>query len=108
MSTAIATRPETYEEWEFTHADRHAVAAMGRVWYEESWARWRLGDGAGIVDRLRKVSRMGRQDGYAWFERYHPDGKGGCKPAGPKTYVEYPANLIRIVQRFLLGVEFGV
>jgi len=26
--------------------------------------------------------------------------------AGPSTYCEYPANLIRIVHRFLLGVEF--
>ena len=28
------------------------------------------------------------------------------RPAGPNTYCEYPANLIRIVQRFLYGVDF--
>ena len=39
MPTGIVTRPETYEDWEFTHPDRHDLAAMGRVWYLEAWAR---------------------------------------------------------------------
>ena len=49
---------------------------------------------------------MGRQNGYSWRERYHPHGEGGVTPAGAERYCEYPANLVRIVQRFLLGVEF--
>ena len=105
MPTGIATRPETYEDWEFSHADRHDLAAMGRVWYLEAWARTRRGDAAGLLDGLAKVAEVGRRHGYSWRERYHPDGKGGSTPAGPDTYCEYPANLIRIVQEFLLGVE---
>jgi len=112
MPTAIATRPETYEDWEFTlpkgfsgSNPRHDLAAMGRVWYLEAWARARSGDGDGMVETMRRVSEVGRANGYYWRERYHPpDGKG----AGPNTYCEYPANLIRIVHRFLLGIEFGL
>ncbi len=37
MPTGISTRPETYEDWEFAHPDRHDLAAMGRVWYLEAW-----------------------------------------------------------------------
>jgi hypothetical protein len=105
MPTGIATRPETYEEWEFTTPDRHDVAAMGRVWYLEAWARARMGDAQGLLAGLRKVSQVGRENGYFWRERYQPDAKGGYRAAGPDTYCEYPANLIRIVQRFLFGVE---
>ncbi len=39
MPTGISTRPETYEDWEFSHPDRHDLAAMGRVWYLEAWAQ---------------------------------------------------------------------
>lgn len=102
MPTGIATRPETYEAWEFSHADQHDLAAMGRVWYLEAWARARMGDAQGLLDGLRKVSQVGRENGYYWGERYPPDGK----PTGPGKYCEYPANLIRIVQRFLFGVDF--
>lgn len=104
VPTGIATQPESYEDWEFSlPGHRHDLAAMGRVWYLECGARARMGDGSGIVQTLRQVCRIGRDNGYYWRERYHPpDGK----PAGPNTYCEYPANLIRIVQRFLLGVEF--
>jgi hypothetical protein len=112
IPTAIATRPETYEDWEFSLPKafsgpnrRHDLAAMGRVWHLEAWARARNGDGDGIVETLRQVCQVGRGNGYYWRERYHPpDGRG----AGPNTYCEYPANLIRIVHRFLLGVEFGL
>ncbi len=112
IPTAVATRPETYEDWEFSLPQafsgsdrRHDLAAMGRVWYLEAWARARRGDGDGIVETVRKVCEVGRGNGYYWRERYHPpDGK----PAGPNTYCEYPANLIRIIHRFLLGVEFGL
>jgi len=105
MPTAIATRPETYEAWEFTHPDRHDLAAMGRVWYLEAWARAAMGDAQGLWQGLRKVSDVGRTSGYFWRERYHPDGQGGVQPAGAERYCEYPANLIRIVQQFLLGVD---
>jgi hypothetical protein len=105
VPTGIATRPETYEPWEFSYPDRHDLAAMGRVWYLEAWARTRMGDAAGLLEGLRTVSVLGRDSGYYWFERYQPDGRGGVRVVGPKTYCEYPANLIRIVQRFLLGVD---
>lgn len=108
MPTGISTRPETYEAWEFTHADRHDLAAMGRVWYLEAWARARMGDADGLLKGLRAVCRAGMEGGYFWRERYHPDGKGGCSPAGAEKYCEYPANLIRIVNRFLLGIELRV
>jgi hypothetical protein len=105
MPTGIATRPETYEPWEFSHPDRHDLAAMGRVWYLEAWARAQMGDAQGLLGGIRKVSEVGRAGGYFWRERYHPDGKGLATPAGAEKYCEYPANLIRIVQRFLFGVD---
>jgi hypothetical protein len=105
MPTGISTRPETYEDWEFTHADRHDLAAMGRVWYLEAQARARMGDAAGLLEGIRKVCHMGREHGYYWRERYHPDRQGGATPAGAEKYCEYPANLIRIVQRYLLGSD---
>jgi hypothetical protein len=104
VPTGIATHPERYEAWEFNY-DRHDLAAMGRVWYLEAWARARMGDAAGLLAGLRKVSQIGREGGYYWRERYEPDGKGGSVATGPNTYCEYPANFIRIVQRFLLGVD---
>jgi len=105
MPTGIATRPETYEAWEFTHADRHDLAAMGRVWYLEAQARARMGNAPGLLEGIRKVCEVGRQGGYYWRERYHPSGQAAANPAGAEKYCEYPANLIRIVQRFLLGVD---
>jgi hypothetical protein len=78
---------------------------MGRVWYLEAWARWRMGDGRGLLDGLRKVVEVGKKNGYSWHERYQPTADGGVRAAGPDTYCEYPANLIRIVQEFLLGVD---
>ena len=103
MPTGISTAPETYEEWEFSYPDRMDLAAMGRVWYLECAARARMGDGEGLVDCIRRVCRAGRDAGYYWRERY--GAKGGY---GAEKYCEYPANLIRIVQRFLLGVELGL
>lgn len=105
MPTGISTRPETYEPWEFTYPDRYDLAAMGRVWYLEAWARARMGDAQGLLDGLSKVSQVGRENGYSWHERYQPDSVGGVRATGPDTYCEYPANLIRIVQEFLLGVD---
>ena len=100
MPTGIATRPETYEGWEFAYDDRMDLAAMGRVWYIECWARARMGDGEGLVDAIRRVCEVGRENGYYWRERYGEQGGFGAE-----KYCEYPANLIRIIQRFLLGVE---
>jgi hypothetical protein len=103
MPTGIATHPENYEDWEFAHPDRMDLAAMGRVWYVESRARTRMGDGRGLLESIRKVCRIGRETGYYWRERYTAQGGHGAQ-----KYCEYPANLIRIVQRFLLGVEFSL
>lgn len=103
MPTGIATRPETYEKWETTYADNQDLAAMGRVWYIESWARANEHDADGLVKTIRRVCKEGRENGYCWRERYND--KGGY---GAKKYNEYPSNLIRIIQRFLLGVEHGL
>lgn len=103
MPTGIATKPETYESWETTYADNQDLAAMGRVWYIEAWARANMQDAEGLINSIRAVSRAGRDSGYYWRERYNE--KGGY---GAKKYNEYPANLIRIVQRFLFGVEHGL
>jgi hypothetical protein len=77
------------------------LAAMGRVWYLEAAARARMGDAAGLLDTILRVCKAGRETGYYWRERYGP--KGGY---GAEEYCEYPANLIRIVQRFLFGLQF--
>ena len=102
MPTGIATEPDRYEPWEFTHPDRQDLAAMGRVWYVEAQARAHMGDADGLLDTIRRVCRMGRDAGWYWRERYRSSGGYGAQ-----KYCEYPANLIRIVQRFLLGVAFG-
>jgi hypothetical protein len=60
-----------------------------------------MGDGSGLVEAIRKVCEVGRAGGYFWRERYTANG-----PHGAEKYCEYPANLIRIVERFLLGVQF--
>ncbi|MCX6622231.1 MAG: hypothetical protein NTY38_14415, partial [Acidobacteria bacterium] len=107
MPTAIATEPDTYAAWEYDK-DHHDLASMGRVWYLECWARANFRDGEGIVESLRRVATAGKKNGWYWRERYLP-GEDGTFPAkGPNTYCEYPANLIRVVHRFLFGVEFGL
>jgi hypothetical protein len=100
MPTGIATEPEKYQNWEFNYPDRMDIAAMGRVWYLECQARTRMGDAAGLVESIRKVCAVGRAGGYYWRERYGETGGYGAQ-----KYCEYPANLIRIVQRFLFGVD---
>ncbi len=117
MPTGISARPDTYEDWEFVTRDqisdeawpahmprRHDLAAMGRVWYLEAWARARMGDVTGLLNGLRSVAQVGEVNGYSWHERYYPS-EAGPRPGGPLTYCEYPANLVRIVNQFLLGVE---
>lgn len=102
VPTGIATRPETYEAWEFSHNDRMDLAAMGRVWYIECQARANMHDADGLADAIRAVCKVGRENGYYWRERYNAEGGFGVE-----KYCEYPANLIRVVQRFMMGVEYG-
>jgi len=101
VPTGIATLPETYESWEFSHDDRMDLAAMGRVWYIECHARANMGDADGLADAIRAVCKVGRENGYYWRERYNADGGFGVE-----KYCEYPANLIRVVQRFVMGVVY--
>jgi hypothetical protein len=79
---------------------------MGRVWYLESWARSRFHDAVGLLDGLRRVAEEGRKHGYFWRERYYPSSTNSTVPAGAEKYCEYPANFIRIVNQFLLGIDF--
>jgi hypothetical protein len=103
MPTGVVTDPASYEGWEFSYPDRMDLAAMGRVWYLEAAARARMGDAAGLLDTILRVCRAGRASGYFWRERYGKDGGYGAQ-----KYCEYPANLIRVVQRFLFGVELAL
>jgi hypothetical protein len=103
MPTGISTQPLTYEGWESTYDDVMDLAAMGRVWYTESWARFNMHDARGLIETIRRVCKKGCENGYYWRERYNENGGYGAE-----KYCEYPANLIRIIQRFLLGVEHGL
>ncbi len=105
MPTGISTRPGSYEDWEFSHPDRHDLAAMGRVWYLEAWARYRHQDAAGLLDGLHRVAAEGQKNDYFWRERYYPSSTDSTVPAGAEKYCEYPANFLRIVNRFLLGID---
>ncbi len=107
IPTGVATRPEAYEDWELS-SDRHDIAAMGRVWYLEAWARTAMGDGEGLVASLRKVAETGKINGWSWCERYYSERTGYLGLHKMQWYVEYPACLVRIVNRFLLGVEYGL
>jgi len=107
VPTGIATRPEAYADWELT-SDRHDIAAMGRVWYLEAWARAEMGDGDGLVASLHQVAEAGRGNDWSWFERYYAESTGFLGLFKMNRYVEYPACLIRIVNRFLLGIEYGL
>jgi hypothetical protein len=99
MPTGIAAHPAAYEDWEFSFNDRMDLAAMGRVWYIEARARAAMGDAAGLFESIRRVVAMGARQGYDWDERYNTEGGFGVT-----RYCEYPANLIRIMQRFALGI----
>jgi len=103
MPTGISTLPLTYEKWESTYNDVMDLAAMGRVWYIESWARANMHDAKGLIATIHRVCKEGRENGYYWRERYNENGGYGAE-----KYCEYPANLIRITQRFLLGIEHGL
>lgn len=101
MPTGIATLPQTYENWEMQGIDGHDLAAMGRVWYLECWARRRMGDRDGIIDSIRRVAEMGQRNGWYWRERYYSEQTGNLGVYDYNAYCEYPANLIRVVNRFL-------
>ncbi len=101
MPGGIATRPETYEDWEMQYIDRHDLAAMGRGWYLECWARARMDDRAGILRSLRQVAAFGKANNWSWMERYYSEKTGDLGQYHFQYYCEYPANFIRIVQRFL-------
>jgi hypothetical protein len=103
IPTGISTRPETYEDWEMMYLDRHDLAAMGRVWYVEAWARSVMGDREGVLESLRQVARVGRENNWYWRERYYSERSGDLGSYRINTYCEYPANFIRIVHRFVLG-----
>lgn len=105
IPTGIATRPETYEAWEMQNLDRHDLAAMGRVWYLEAWARSVMGDREGVLETLRLVTRKGRANNWSWHERYYSERTGDLSSYRINTYCEYPANFIRIVHRFVLGAS---
>jgi len=103
IPTGISTRPETYEDWEMMFLDRHDLAAMGRVWYVEARARSVMGDKEGILESLRLVAKVGRDNNWYWRERYYSERSGDLGSYRINTYCEYPANFIRIVHRFVLG-----
>lgn len=97
----ISTKPESYEDWEMQNIDRHDLAAMGRCWYLECWARARMGDREGILRSLQSVAEVGRANNWSWLERYYSEKTGDFGRRRMERYCEYPANFIRIVHRFL-------
>lgn len=97
----LSTRPETYADWEMQQIDRHDLAAMGRVWFLECWARARMGDREGLLRSLRQVAAVGRAHDWSWSERYYSERTGPLGRYDIGRYCEYPANFIRIVHRFV-------
>lgn len=97
----ISTKPESYEDWEMQNIDRHDLAAMGRSWYLECWARSRQGDKEGVLRSLRQVASVGQANGWSWMERYYSEKTGDLGKYHYQHYCEYPANFIRVVNRFL-------
>jgi len=76
MPTGLATLPETYEGWEFATgaADRYDLAAMGRVWYLESWARARMATAGDWSSPSARSAAWAKQSGYYCRERLHRQG----------------------------------
>jgi len=105
IPTGVVTDPLAVEDWEWQGIDRHDLAAMGRIWYIEAWARHAMGDHDGLLESIRRVARAGQRNEWYWDERYYSEKTGNM--AAPRTvkYVEYPANLIRIVNQFLLNKD---
>lgn len=105
MPTQLVSDPLAYQDWErpealpFDHenGDFYDVAAMGRVWFLDALACWRMGDVDRLRESVRLVCRMGERNGWQWHERYHAQPDGSVKPAGPAGYCEYAAVLARVV-----------
>jgi len=64
-----------------------------------------MGDREGVLETLRKVTRVGRANNWSWRERYYSERTGDLSSYRINTYCEYPANFIRIVHRFVLGAQ---
>ncbi len=105
MPTGVSTRPDAFEPWEYENLDLHDLAAMGRIWYLEAWARYNMNDAGGLLDSLMKVAKFGAGNGWQWLERYYSKLTGDVGAGKIDTYIEYPANLIRIVNQFVLGIN---
>jgi hypothetical protein len=105
MPTQLVSRPHTYETWErpeplpfeHTNGPLYDVAAMGRVWYLESLACARMKAWVRLRESSRLVCAMGEQHGWQWHERYHALADGSVRAAGPASYCEYAAVLVRVV-----------
>lgn len=108
MPTLTATKPFTYQEWEFFSAHEdvgfelpvgplYDVAAMGRVWFLEAQACLRRGEQARLREAVVKICRAGLDNGGFWHERYHPLQSRKVGTTGPRGYCEYPSVLVRIV-----------
>lgn len=108
MPTLTATKPFTYQEWEFFSAHEdvgfevpvgplYDVAAMGRVWFLEAQACLRRGEHARLREAVVKICRAGLDNGGFWHERYHPLQSRKVGTTGPRGYCEYPSVLVRIV-----------
>ncbi|MCC6579575.1 MAG: hypothetical protein IT440_03980 [Phycisphaeraceae bacterium] len=108
IPSGIATEPQTYEDWEMQNIDRHDLAAMGRVWFLEAAARSRMDDAEGLLRSLELVAEKGRANGWHWRERYYSHKTGCLDVSHIQAYVEYAANLIRIVQRDVMGVALDM
>jgi len=139
MPTGTSASPELHKDWERPAGHLHDrpftdCAAMGRCWYIEAMARYRRGDGEGLLDTIRRVATVGQRSGWFWRERYYrlnmPPGPAretilttvrsdkwgsadvfedlGVAGARTQTYAEYPANLVRICCQWLAGVDLAV
>ena len=104
MPTHLVAHPWAYQQWEhaeplpFKYTDwTNDVAAMGRVWYLEVLACQRMQEHKRLRESVGMVCRMGQQEGWLWYERYHAGEGNTVKPGGAYGYCEYPAILIRAV-----------
>ncbi|HBG28943.1 MAG: hypothetical protein A2Y10_03555 [Planctomycetes bacterium GWF2_41_51] len=106
IPTGISTNPQSYEPWEWEGTDRNDLAAMGRVWYLEAWARYRMKDSQGLIQSIHKVAEIGKKRNWYWRERFYSPLTGDVGIGyNIDTYLEYPANLIRIMNQFVLGIR---
>jgi hypothetical protein len=106
MPTRLTTLPFAYEPWELIDEfppgledwePTRDASGIGRIWFVDMLASLKRGDGARVVDAVRKVCRRGEQDGWLWYERYKSLPDGTAESIGPAGYCEYAAILVRIV-----------